>query len=142
PLNSQVLEGFFSYAVRLYPEGIYDMLELRRGIETEAAALAALRGTPEEGARLVELANRMRLVRYSPAEYLSADYEFHLLLAEMSRNKLILQTLNGISEHIRYTQRIAHRQRDIWKSEEVLQVHHDLAQAVSAHDPDRTRKLM
>jgi GntR family transcriptional repressor for pyruvate dehydrogenase complex len=142
PLNSQVLEGFFRYAVRLYPEGLYDMLELRRGLETEAAALAAQRGTQDEGDRLIELSHRMRQVRFSPAEYLSADYEFHLQLAEMSRNKLILQTFHGISEHVRYSQRISHRQRDIWKSEEVLQVHHDLALAVSGHDPVRTRQLM
>lgn len=142
PLNSQVLEGFFRFAVHLYPEGLYDVLELRRGLETEAAALAAQRGTPEEGDRLVQLAHSMREIRYSPAEYLSADYEFHLQLMEMSRNKLILQTFNGISEHVRYSQRIAHRQRDIWKSEEVLQVHLDLAVAISNHDPARTRQLM
>lgn len=142
PLNSQVLEGFFQFAVRLYPEGLFDMLELRRGLETEAAALAAQRGTEDECDRLIDLTKRMQVNRYSHAEYLSADYEFHLQLAEMSRNKLILQTFHGISEHVRYSQRISHRQRDIWKSEEVLRVHHDIAMAVLNKDPESTRRLM
>jgi GntR family transcriptional repressor for pyruvate dehydrogenase complex len=142
PLNSLVLEDFFRYAVQTYPEGLYDIIELRRGLETEAAALAAERITDEEVVQLRAIAERLRTGLNSPAEWMSADYEFHAAIVRASKNKLILQTFNGISEHVRYVQRVAHMQRDMRVPDYNLRLHLDIAEAIITGEPERTRSLM
>ncbi|CAH1651192.1 FadR/GntR family transcriptional regulator [Chelatococcus asaccharovorans] len=142
PLNSLVLEDFFRYAVQTYPEGLYDIVELRRGLETEAAALAAERITDDEAQLLKALTERLRAGLYSPAEWLSTDYEFHAAIVRASKNKLILQTFNGISEHVRYVQRVCHMQRDMRVPDYNMRLHEKIAEAIIAGDPGRTRTLM
>jgi len=142
PLNSLVLEDFFRYAVQTYPEGLYDVVELRRGLETEAAALAAERITEEEAAQLRTITARLREGLYSPAEWLSGDYEFHSTIIRASKNKMILQTFNGISEHVRYMQRVCHLQRDMRVPEHDIRLHEAIAGSIIARDANRTRRLM
>lgn len=142
PLNSSALEGFFRYAVHTYREGLTDTMEMRRGIEMEAAALAAER-IDAEGVRILnDIVKRMEEGLYSPAAWLAADFEFHAALARLSGNKMILQVFNGISEAIRYMQKAVHMQRDMRIPNVTLQSHKDIAQAVIDKDPARARETM
>jgi len=142
PLNSLVLEDFFRYAVQTYPEGLYDIVELRRGLETEAASLAAERISDDEAVQLRAISERLRTGLNSPAEWLSADYEFHSTIVRASKNRLILQTFNGISEQVRYMQRVCHMQRDMRVPDYNLRLHLSIAEAIITGDSDRTRALM
>jgi DNA-binding GntR family transcriptional regulator len=94
-LNRLGLEGLVSlvpyHGFEVAPitlQDIRDMCELRCLVESEAAALAAQRATPEEIAELVELAE----LPYTPGRretyysYLRANSAFHLKLAHCSHN--------------------------------------------------------
>jgi Transcriptional regulators len=76
--------------------------ELRRVIEPSIAGLAAIRATP---ANLVEIANVLdRASEDDAAQSLSADMEFHLLLAQAAQNPLLssLQTMaSGWTQPVR-----------------------------------------
>jgi len=94
-LNRLGLEGLVSlvpyHGFEVAPitlQDIRDMCELRCIVESEGAALAAQRATPEEIAELVELAE----LPYTPGRrqtydsYLRANSAFHLKLARCSHN--------------------------------------------------------
>lgn len=62
--------------------------QLRRGLESETARLAAERLTPKQAARLRELVQLMR-AEGDPQKASRYDQEFHLLLCEAAGNRLI-----------------------------------------------------
>jgi len=70
-----------------------DVIELRRIVEPEAAALAATRATETELAELAESFDAMRkaLEDGDPDGYLSGDLRFHAIVLEACHNELLEQ---------------------------------------------------
>lgn len=77
---------------------IVDVLEFRRIAETGIAALAARRATPDDVAELDALLAKMRKSRRSAAEFARYDLEYHLALARMTRNPVILKIFGVIKD--------------------------------------------
>jgi DNA-binding FadR family transcriptional regulator len=63
--------------------------EIRLAFEPYAAGLAAERATPEDIARLDQLADDMGRVDHTPESHALADLRFHLAVAEASRNPFL-----------------------------------------------------
>jgi len=82
---------------------MHDIYELRRIVECEAAALAAERRADEHIARLDDAIEEMRqgLTFASGERYIDADLRFHLVIAEATRNRLILHSMGALRELIR-----------------------------------------
>ena len=117
---------------------ILEISELRRGIEPEAARLAASRGLP--GAeRLVELAERMRDLgaegHGADPEFLAADIEFHELVSSLSGNEIFarLGAMVGslLVERTHWDLQPAHPDAD------AVSHHIRLARAIRDGDPER-----
>lgn len=74
----------------------FELLQARRIVEPEAAALAARAATPEQRARLAQaferLAREMRANVRSP----QADRDFHLLIAQASGNSALAQVIEQL----------------------------------------------
>lgn len=102
-LDSQVLHVFFRRATQIEPEAIIDLMELRKGIEVQAAALAARRRTPEQLAQLTETVATMRQHLEAPDVYVEADIAFHRLIAAMAHNSLVYHMVGAIREAIKDT---------------------------------------
>lgn len=141
-LNSSALEEYFRFAVNTYETGLVDTMELRRAIEVENAALAAAR-IDEEGARRLDgIVERMAACIDSPDDWLDADYQFHLAIAELTRNAMLLQVFNGIEQAVRYMQRIVHSRREMRLPAYTLQIHKDIVVAIKSGNTARAREIM
>ena len=109
--------------------------QLRCGLETENARLAAERILPKQTARLQEL---VELMRQEPdAEKASRyDLEFHRLLCEASGNRLIKALFSAMMATVEDF--ISTMYRRISQNEEQMEklhaAHGQLAQALAAHD--------
>jgi DNA-binding FadR family transcriptional regulator len=103
PLDSQALRLFFQRAMRLESEAIIDLMELRRAVEVQGAALAAQRRTPEDLARLSEIVAEMRRNLHIPDAYVALDVDFHQLIAAMTRNTMIAHLVGAMREAIKET---------------------------------------
>ncbi len=101
PLDSQPLQLFFQRAVRIEREAIIDLMELRKGIEVQSAALAAQRRTPDHMARLREIVTEMRRNLHSPDAYVELDIAFHQQIASMTRNVMIYHLVGAIRDAIK-----------------------------------------
>jgi GntR family transcriptional regulator, transcriptional repressor for pyruvate dehydrogenase complex len=64
-----------------------ELLELRTGLEVEAAALAASRRTPAQLAAIAGALESFRHSRSKPSATLDADFRFHLAIAAATANR-------------------------------------------------------
>ena len=115
-----------------------DMMQVRELLEPGAAALAALRATPEEIEMLrrkaaaideaFESGNREKLAL--------AEAEFHAAVANASANDLLAAITGGISHVVRKwleTSMVHGLRRDS------IRIHHEIVEAIAARDPERAR---
>lgn len=111
--------------------------QLRRGLESETARLAAKRILPRQAAKLADLAHRMR-EEPDPEKGSLLDEEFHTLLCEAAGNRLIyaifmamLATINEAicTMFIRIVQ-------DPVQADKLYSAHETLVDTLIRHDED------
>jgi GntR family transcriptional repressor for pyruvate dehydrogenase complex len=123
----------------LEEENQKSVMEFRRIIETEQAALAAKRATEEDIRKLTENYEQMMQLDCSSQEFCDMDIEFHLLIAEASKNPLLIKTTNilqGIvTENIIYYTRQTNQNL-------AGPYHKEIMDAIAAHDPNAARNAM
>ena len=119
-----------------------ELCELRRIVESEAAALSAMRATPED---IEELAARTTLEytvgdQQTYVSYLRNNSAFHLALVRCTHNSQLISTVMAALDH---------HQRPLYLGLEVgidgqasTAEHVEVVSAVRNHDPDRARALM
>jgi GntR family transcriptional repressor for pyruvate dehydrogenase complex len=121
--------------------GVHDLFELRRIIDCEAAALAAVRRTPEQIAemRLAIVAMEEALPAHDEA-FVLADLRFHLAIAEATGNRLILYSMQAARGVVR---RALEQVVNVPRSPESAVVEHRaVLEAVTARNPDWARNAM
>ena len=137
PLNNSL-----RLLISLDEASMHDIYELRRIVECEAAGLAAERRTDEQIAQLDEAIEEMRqgLKVASGERYIDADLRFHLVIAEATRNRLILHSMGALREVIR---RALMSIFLIPESPDRSLVQHEaIRAAIAAGDPQRARAEM
>jgi GntR family transcriptional regulator, transcriptional repressor for pyruvate dehydrogenase complex len=77
-------------------EGSLYLAEVREILEPEIAALAATRGDEEDRAAMREAVAIMDSAKKDPDEFIEADLDFHLALAEAAANPFILSLIDSI----------------------------------------------
>lgn len=109
--------------------------QLRRGLESETARLAATRILPRQAAKLADLAHRIREEPNAEKGSL-IDQEFHTLLCEAAGNKLIyalfmamISTINDFISTM-YGRIVI----DDVQAERLYRAHEELVEALSRHD--------
>jgi len=91
---------FGSFAARDVAAGVH-ILELRVGVEVEAAALAAQRRTPTTLANLTLAYDRFNQLDGSDIEALAqADYNFHLAIAQATQNPQFVHFFQALGQDI------------------------------------------
>ena len=119
--------------------------ELRVGIEMQAAALAALRGTQAQFDQITETLERMQEAARWEAEGVDLDIQFHRAVAEASGNPLFVDAISFLTNRMRETI-IATRQRsgDLIGEVKRLTVdeHAAIRDAILARSPAAARRAV
>lgn len=141
PVGSHGLTTLLEWAVTVQGVSTLGVLQLREGLEVEAASLAAENGTDDEAAELNRLAGEMREAMRTE-RYASLDLQFHLTIARSAHNALLL----AFSDALRHVaiQTITAGGKiatpDEWTQ---IQGHHErLAAAIAAKDVAGARSAM
>jgi GntR family transcriptional regulator, transcriptional repressor for pyruvate dehydrogenase complex len=79
-------------------QSLLEVLEFRQAIEVKTAELAAKRATDEDIEGLEKIFDRMKKYKDDARRFSEADLDFHLKLAEMTDNSLIIETHNIIKD--------------------------------------------
>jgi len=95
-LKVEPLGNFFRFAVHGSVNGLTDAVELRRILEPQVAALAAVRRRPEQVAGLGAILARMQAAIGDVPAWMAADLDFHSALGPMSGNALLTFQLRAL----------------------------------------------
>jgi len=133
--------GYFVSPITL--QELNDVYEYRTAVECAAAELAARKGTDSELlqklTQLAETSYRADSIE-SYMEFIEADTIFHVGIARLSRNQMLVR---AVSEARCQMERIMYAAIDIHYYGEVpTREHIDIMKAIREHNPDAARKHM
>lgn len=133
--------GYFVSPISL--QVLNDIYEFRAAVECAAAALAAAKsGNPELLKKLEQLCEVTCTPedRKSCVSFIEADTAFHVGIAELARNQMLLQ---AVSEARSQMERIMYAAIDIHYFGELPgREHREILQAIRDHDPELARQRM
>ena len=142
-LDASALGIYFSRAMQVLDNSTEDLMDVRASLEGRAAALAALRRTPEQLARMSDLVIRMQTQLRRPSVYASLDTELHLEISRASGNLLLFQIIGSIRASLETHSRQGMEQR---KTEESLQLvqdaHVELVEHIGNRDAEGASRCM
>lgn len=137
-LDPEVLEWMFS--IQPDRKFVEDLFELRSQIEPTAAALAALRHTPEHLDAMDEALRAMEEFGLATARGQEADQAFHTALLEATNNEAICSLGSTIGAAVRWTTRF--KQERTANPRDMLEEHRTIRNAIASRDAEHASKVM
>lgn len=123
-------------------EDIRNLFEVRKILEVGTAELAAVN---REQLHLVKMKQALDcLAQADSLEAWRADFDFHLVIAEATRNEHLMQLMQTVSSTIRKGIMDCHRVilADADRERLIFQQHVAVYEAILAADPNRSRQAM
>jgi GntR family transcriptional repressor for pyruvate dehydrogenase complex len=143
PINRDPLLAFFQRAVQFERKAVVELMELRKGIEVQAALLAAERRTPDQLDAMRRIVDQMRVHLRDTVAYNALDLELHLTIVEAAGNTMLLHLVASLREtlHDSITEGFRHRQTDELLAR-TQTIHEELVDAIDSGDPSLARRAM
>lgn len=125
-------------------KSIIELLELRRGLEGETVRLAAERRTADDIERLEAILAAMRAAEEAGRDGVEEDLDFHLELARVSRNPLLVKLMSFLTATLRTA--ISHMRADDERRPDDVEKrrdrHESIVRLVIAGKPDEAHRAM
>jgi GntR family L-lactate dehydrogenase operon transcriptional regulator len=118
-----------------------DLLYVRRGIEREAARLAAKRCTRRNQQRLQRILERHSAHAGDSSDSWEDGWAFHQAVAVASQNKLVISLFDLFSVSHSSLGQISHKV-DQSQSSYRVEEHEQILEAIAEHDPDAAEHFM
>ncbi len=119
---------------------LHELFEIRRILEGECAALAAARRREPDLVRMRAAIAEMESGIGSEDEYIAADLEFHLTIAEATGNRVAAHLMHALRDQLHRAlgtvYQIPH------SAERSLAQHREIIEAIGARRPDEARASM
>ena len=132
-----------SVALKTDQTTLYEMLELRLILESQCAALAALRATGQD---IEKIARTLEVMKNTDDEEIGiqADLDFHMAIAAAANNSVLAQLISSFASHMRSTIEVTRKHRLSSKENfaRTLEEHRAIFIAISRGESDRAKVLM
>lgn len=137
---SELLPQTLSWGLMLGEQRTRELIELRRGLEIQAAGLAAERAGREHIAALAAQLAEMRATVDDLGRFVQADRDFHLEIGAAAGNVVLRDLLQNVRSLLRvWTERIL---RDEVLAEVTYAEHAAVFAAIRDHDPAGAGRAM
>ena len=125
-------------------KAIEELIEAREVLELQIAAMAARRASAAHVEALRRHVERLQEAASSPGEFLDADLEFHVVLAEAAGNRYLVQAMTEIRLLLKEDMELAaetaiRRFGDLGLG---VDSHRRLVDAIAGHDADAAREIL
>lgn len=117
------------------------LMEVRRVLETEIAALAVQRATEEDLQNIEVNLNRMKSAN-TVSEAVEADLRFHFAIAEATHNSILLRIMNTVADLMHNTFRIRREELFADKGREIISEHEAIYRAIRDRDINTAKLRM
>jgi GntR family transcriptional repressor for pyruvate dehydrogenase complex len=131
----------FDAAVLTDLGAVLEVVEVRRALEAEVAALAATRATPAQRAAIEQALASVDASVASGSAAVDEDLAFHRTIADAAGNVQFPRLLRHLAQYLREAMAVTRRNESL-KAEymaEVRQEHRAIVEAINAHDADAAR---
>lgn len=130
-----------SWSALLDQAKIAALAETRRCMESELAAMATQRGTPEEIVEIERQLLQMEAVCHQPDEYIRVDPQFHLAVWRAAHNEVMFHMLTSIIDLLKtvISTAVSNAPDSIAAG---LQAHREIFEAIAARDVEAARFSM
>ena len=126
PIDSDPLRLFFKRATQMERVTILELMEVRKGLEVQAAALAAERRTEKDLESIRRVVQDMRQNLQDLDTFTRLDVEFHISIAAASHNTMMVYLIESIRDALRNTITAGLRSRGADLQLESIQCTHEL----------------
>ncbi|HOP63487.1 MAG TPA: FadR/GntR family transcriptional regulator [Spirochaetota bacterium] len=123
---------------------IVEILEVRKGLEVEAAGLAALNATDDDIRKMGKIIDEMEREMQKSSLGEVSDWKFHFSLVHASKNSLMVRLMNTISDTMQKTIKI-NREKLFKKpgnQQTLFRQHYEVYVAVRNRDVEMARQKM
>jgi GntR family transcriptional repressor for pyruvate dehydrogenase complex len=117
-----------------------DLVEARRLIEEDIAALAAERASSQEILRIGETVEELRACLPLPEAALAADFHFHIALAQAAHNAILLNAVQLFRNLMKHW--IHLKLHGAGVPAQVLEQHEKIYTAIRHREPEMAREAM
>ncbi len=123
-------------------EAVVQMVEVRRALEAEVAALAAQRRTATDMRRIHAAVKALDAAVQRGGDGVSEDVQFHRAIADAARNPFLLQTLAYLGQFLHGATQVtrANEARRLDFAQQVQHEHAAIVQALEAGDAEAARQ--
>lgn len=119
-----------------------DLVDVRRMFESEAAALAAERATPEEIGRLREIVADMKLSEENAERYTVLDVDFHTTIIDASHNNIMRGIRDQLASILTAMMRIRQKATLAHGRAHSTAMHELILTGIEERRPEHTRSAM
>lgn len=137
--NLDQVVGSISTMIALRKMTLSELAEARTVVETATAELAAERANDAAIGRVSETVERGRKVVREQLPHTEASMDFHVAIAEASRNELLSATVRAYRDLLMQT---LDDMRDVRSARATQKAHEEILEALRARDGEAARKLM
>jgi GntR family transcriptional repressor for pyruvate dehydrogenase complex len=122
-------------------QSLLNLTEVRRGLEAETAALAAVRRTPGQLADIEHALRRIEEAVASGGDGSEEDVQLHLRIAAATGNPYWIRFVEMFAQQIRLAIKVtrANEARRMDFTNQVREEHEKIVSAIAAGDPERAR---
>jgi GntR family transcriptional regulator, transcriptional repressor for pyruvate dehydrogenase complex len=122
-------------------QAVIQMVEVRRALEAEVAALAAQRGTAEDTARIRQSMSALEAAVAAGGDGVDEDVQFHNAIAQAAHNPFLIGTLDYLRQFLKGATRVtrANESRRLDFAHQVRDEHDLILQAIESRDPAAAR---
>ncbi len=118
-----------------------EMIEVRKIIEPDIAAMAAARHEANDLDLIRQAVDAMKETLGDISAFLNHDYNFHLYIAQASRNQILIEITRGIQDMLKKSQEYVLRQSDSIHNRS-LAFHTKIFKAIQKRKPELAEKHM
>lgn len=123
-------------------QAVIQMVEVRRALEAEVAALAAQRRTKADIKHIYQSIAQLDKAVLAGGDGVNEDVQYHLAIAEAARNPFLMGTLQYLGQFLQGATRVtrANESRRADFARQVRDEHAVIGQAIEAGDAEAARK--
>ena len=135
---SESMQNPLSLLLKADTQKIFDLIEVRKAIETWGAFHAAERATEEDIKQLEGIIEEMRKAFAEGQLWEKQDADFHLCIAQATHNTIQAHMMSTIYDLLRES--VARVFKDRAKVKKLLDQHYRIFNAIKSHSPDKARE--
>lgn len=135
---SESMQNPLFLLIKADTQKIFDLIEVRKAMETWGAFLAAQRATEEDLRHLEGIIDQMRKASEEGQTWEKEDADFHLGIAQATHNTIQTHIMSTIYDLLKES--VARVFKDRAKVKKLLEHHSRIFSAIKNHSPDKARE--